>query len=249
MPPRSCSSCTIVCLNALPSTPTRLAAGTRTSREVDLAEVAVGRHVGDRTDLDARRVHRHDDLADALDAVAPTSRCDRSGSSSRRRSPKLVQIFWPLITKSSPSRTADGGQRREIRTGVRFGHSDAPRRVAGEHRRQELGLLIGGAVARSASDPSDDRRTTSQRSVRRRRSVPRRRSSRSIGGRPPPPNSVGQHHADPAQGRQFLGEVLREPVDPRVVVASVAFDRLGGDLAGLRPKFVLFIGPGEVHRP
>ena len=31
MPPRSCSSCAIVCLNALPSTPTRLATGTRTS--------------------------------------------------------------------------------------------------------------------------------------------------------------------------------------------------------------------------
>ncbi len=31
MPPRSCSSCVIVCLNALPSTPTRLVTGTRTS--------------------------------------------------------------------------------------------------------------------------------------------------------------------------------------------------------------------------
>ncbi len=31
MPPRSCSSWRIVCLKALPSTPTRLATGTRTS--------------------------------------------------------------------------------------------------------------------------------------------------------------------------------------------------------------------------
>ena len=31
MPPRSCSSWRIVCLNALPSTPTRLTPGTRTS--------------------------------------------------------------------------------------------------------------------------------------------------------------------------------------------------------------------------
>jgi len=31
MPPRSCSSWAIVCLNAAPSTPTRFATGTRTS--------------------------------------------------------------------------------------------------------------------------------------------------------------------------------------------------------------------------
>ena len=45
--------------------------------EVHLAEVTVGGHVGDWTDLDAGRVHRDDDLADTPGAAGQTRRCGR----------------------------------------------------------------------------------------------------------------------------------------------------------------------------
>ena len=85
MPPRSCSSWRIVCLNALPSTPTRLAPGTRTSvKNTSQKWRFVVMSVIGRTSMPGV-VHRHDDLADAGVRRPLASTCGRCSSSSRRR--------------------------------------------------------------------------------------------------------------------------------------------------------------------
>ena len=74
--------------------------------EEHLAEVAVGGHVLDGPHLDAGRVHRDDDLADAGVRRAVGAGAADEVAVVGYWAPKLVQIFWPLITQSSPSRTA-----------------------------------------------------------------------------------------------------------------------------------------------
>ena len=70
-----------------------------------------------------------------------------AGSSSRTTAPKLVQIFCPLMTQSSPSRSAEVVQRRPGRLPA-FG-SDMPMHHVvspDEDPGQELGLLVGAPV-------------------------------------------------------------------------------------------------------
>ena len=58
---------------------------------------------------------------------------------------------------------------------------------------------------------------------------------------------VGPGHADPTAARQFLGELLRIAVDPRIVLTTEAGDRVGCDSGGLGAECELFGSPREVH--
>ena len=57
-----------------------------------------------------------------------------------------VQIFWPLTTNTSPSRTARVRQVGEVGAGLGLGEELAPHLLAAEHRRQVALLLLLGAV-------------------------------------------------------------------------------------------------------
>ena len=183
MPPRSCSSWRIVCLNAPPSVPTRLAAGTRTSvkNTSQKCRLVVMSLIG-RTSMPGR-VHRHDDLADArvrravrrraADQVAVVGDGAEAG-------PDLLAVDDPVVAVAAGRRLQAG----EVAAGVGLAHADAPRRLAGQDPWAGTPAAGPGGRRRSASGPSGGRRTTSRRSARRRRSAPRRRSGgRSAGGR------------------------------------------------------------------
>ena len=62
--------------------------------------------------------------------------------------PSVVQVFWPLITQSSPSLTRLGGQRGEVGAGVGLGEALAPPDVEVGGLRQELLLHLLRAEVR-----------------------------------------------------------------------------------------------------
>ncbi len=231
MPPRSCSSCAIVCLNALPSTPTRLATGTRTSvkHTSQKCRFVVMSVIG-RTSMPGR-VHRHDDLADALVrravGVGAADEVAVVGELAEAR-PDLLAVDHEVVAVAHRA----GGERRQVGAGVGLGHADAPRRLARQDAREELGLLIRRAVVDqgrahlAVGEPHRrDRGTGGDQLLADDQPVDGRLAAATELDRP--------GHADPAVRGHLLREVLREPVDPRVVVAAVALDRLGGDLAGV----------------
>ena len=58
----------------------------------------------------------------------------------------VVQIFWPLMTQSSPSRTARGAQAGEVGAGAGLAEQLAPDLLAAQHRPEVALLLLVGAV-------------------------------------------------------------------------------------------------------
>ena len=245
MPPRSCSSWRIVCLKALPSTPTRLLARHPDVGEEHLAEVTVRRHVLDRADLDSRRVHRHDDLADAL-VGRPVSRGPADqvavvGDGGEAR-PDLLAVDHPLVAVAAGRRA----QRGEVTAGFRFGHPDRPRCLAAQDAGQELVALVLAAEGdqrrthltigephRRDRCPGDDQLLADDQPV------DRRAATTAVFGRP--------GEADPPALGELAGDLRRVPVDPRVVVSPEAADGVGGEVAGLLTQRLLLRRPGEVH--
>ena len=214
--------------------------------EEHLAEVAVRRHVGDRADLDARRGHRHDDLADAgvrrplrrraADAVAVVG-------DGRERRPDLLAVDDPVVAVAAGRRL----QRRQVAAGLGLRHPDAPRRVAGEDPGQELGLLVVAAVGDqrrahlAVGEPHrGDRRTGRDQLLGDDQAIDGRASAAAELGGPGQP--------DPAEGGHLLGELVGVAVDPRVVEASEPSHRVGGHVPGLGAEGELLGGPVEVHR-
>jgi hypothetical protein len=118
--------------------------GTFTSEE-HLAKVAVGRHVLDRTNFDARGVHGNDDLADSgvrrTLVVRATNQVAVIGDGTET-GPDLLAVDQPVIPAALRLRL----QRRQVRTRVRLGHTDAPRRCSTQDAGQELRLLIRTSV-------------------------------------------------------------------------------------------------------
>ncbi len=111
----------------------------------DLAEVAVGRHVLDGPDLDAGRVHRDDDLADAgvrwalgrgpADQVAVVGHLAEAG-------PDLLAVDDEVVAVA----LGPGLQRGEVGAGLGLAHPDAPRGLAGQDAGEQLADLLGRAV-------------------------------------------------------------------------------------------------------
>ena len=98
------------------------------AERVGHAHVAVEGRVGalaaervHRLDLDAGRVERHEEHREALVLRDLGVRCGSAGTRGCETCAVLVNIFWPLITHSSPSRTAVrlGGGRRRSRSRAR----------------------------------------------------------------------------------------------------------------------------------
>ena len=213
--------------------------------EPDLAEVSVGGHVGDRADLDPRRVHRDDHFADPAVGrprrIGATDQVAVVGRFAERR-PDLLAVDDEVVAVADCGR----GERGEVGAGVGFGHPDAPGGLAGEHAREELGLLIGRAVVDqrrahlAVREPQrGDGGAGGDEFLADDQAVDVRAPAAAVLGRP--------GHPDPAVGGHLLREVLREAVDPRIVVASVPLHRIGCDLAGVYPQLDLFGRPGEVH--
>ena len=245
MPPRSCSSWRIVCLNAAPSTPTRLATGTRTSvkKTSQKWRLVVMSLIGPH--LDAGRVHRHDDLADAgvrralrrgaADQVAVVGDLAEAG-------PDLLAVDDEVVAVAHGA----GLQRGEVGAGVGLAHPDAPRGLAGQDAGEELGRLLGRAVGdqRRAHLPVGEPRR-GDRGAGRDHLLG---DDQPLDRRPAAPAELDRPgHADPAVGGELAGELLGEAVDPRVVGPAVAVDRLLGHLAGPGPELDLLRGPGEIH--
>ena len=86
-------------------------------------------------------------------------RCGRSGCRTGRGAPPLVQIFEPLTTYSSPSRTAARRQAGEVAPGVGLAEQLAPELVAAEDRIEEALLLPLGAGDVGWSAPPSRRRS------------------------------------------------------------------------------------------
>ena len=113
--------------------------------EEDLVELALARDHLDRADLDAGLVHVDEQERDALVLAARRGRCGTSTKMWSARWPADVQIFWPLITHSSPSSTAAQAEVAEVGAGVGLGVALAPGVLAGEDARQVVLLLLVGA--------------------------------------------------------------------------------------------------------
>ena len=59
--------------------------------------------------------------------------------------PLEMNTFWPLMTKSSPSRTRLRAHRLQVAAGMRLGHAERADRLAAHHLRQPMPLLLLGA--------------------------------------------------------------------------------------------------------
>ena len=211
-----------------------------------LAEVPVSGHVGDRPDLDTSCIHRDDDLADpgvgrplgrrATDQVAVV------GHLAEAR-PDLLPVDHPLVAVP-PGRARE---RRQVGAGVRLGHADAPGRLTGEDPRQERRLLRRCAVG-------DQRRAHLAIGEPHRRDRGTRRDhllghDQPVDRRPPASSELGRPgHPDPSDRPELTGELLREPVDPGVVLPPVPRHRGLGHPPGLGAQLVLLGRPGEVHQ-
>ena len=144
--PRSKLRVTMVTRQPSFSSPTRLATGTRTSsrkssaNSVDPAMVLSGRKSM------PGRVHRHGQPGDPAVTAVLRDRCAPAARRSRPPRRGEVQIFDPVTTYSSPSRTAR--VRSEARSLPAPGsekpwhHTSSPRRIGGQEPRP----LLGGAL-------------------------------------------------------------------------------------------------------
>ena len=215
--------------------------------EEDLAEVAVGRHVLDRSDFDARGVHRHDHFADAgvrraLGAGA-TDEVAEVGDGREAR-PDLLAVDHERVAVAFGRRLQAG----EVAARVGFAHADAPRRLAGDDARQERGLLVGRSVGEerwahlAIREPRrGNGRTGLDHLLADDQTVDRRAGGAAV-------LVVRPRHADPAVRRQLLGELLRVPIDPRIVEAAEPCDCISRHVGCVGPQRGLRVCPGEVHR-
>jgi len=166
--------------------------------EEHLTEMGIGGHVQHRPHLDARRVHRHNDLADTAvwralrggptDQVAVIGYRGEAG-------PDLLPGDHPVLTLP-PGRCGQGGQ---VRTRIRLGHPDAPGDFTRQHAGQEPRLLRGRAVGDegrpnlSIGEPTGgDRGTNADHFLGHHDALDRWSASAAVPGRP--------GHADPALG-------------------------------------------------
>ena len=113
--------------------------------EVDLVDEVVGVRVGDLADLDARRVHRHEEDRDALalgrlGVGAHEQEAPLGGVGVRR--PDLLAVHDVAVAVANGA----GAQRGEVGAGVGLGEALAPVDLAGDDRRQVQRLLLGRAV-------------------------------------------------------------------------------------------------------
>ena len=86
------------------------------------------------------------DVADARRASWRRARCAPGRRSSGDLSAVLVQIFWPLMRKSSPSSTRGGLQAREVAARAGLGVALAPHHLAAHRGADPATLLLLGAV-------------------------------------------------------------------------------------------------------
>src|SRR4051812_1868071 len=118
--------------------------------EVDLVEVVLAGDLDQGTDLDARLLHRQQEVGDALALLLGRVRPGDQHPVVREVGPGAPD----LLTRDDPLvAVADGarGERREVRTGAGLREELAPHLVVAHDRRQEAGLLLVGA-------PGEDRR-------------------------------------------------------------------------------------------
>ena len=142
--PRSKDSVTMVTRQPSFSSPTRLATGMRTSSRKSSANSVGPGDGAQRPDLDARRVHGHDQPGDP--PVAAPRPVRTSSSQKSATSACDVQIFEPVTTYSSPSRTARVRSDGQVASGVGLAEALAPDLVAAQDRRQVALALLGCAL-------------------------------------------------------------------------------------------------------
>ena len=215
--------------------------------EIDLAEVPVGGHVGDRADLDAGEIHRHDQLRHAL-VRWPVARCATDQVAvvgvGCEGGPDLLAVDDEHIAVANRRRLEAG----EIGAGIGLGHADAPGGLAAEHAGEEFRLLVLGAVGEqcrthlSVGEPAGgDRCTSRDHGLSHDDAGQVRLPATAVFDRP--------RHADPPLFGEAFAELLGVTVDPGVGVHPVVGDTFRGDLPGADLQFLEFGGQFEVeHR-
>ena len=199
----------------------------------------------DRADLDARRVHRHDDLADPLvgrpvaggaaDQVAVVG-------DGRETRPDLLAVDHPLAAVAPRCRAQrlPGRCRLPVRTS----------RSTTWSRREDAGQELGPLILTPEGDQRRahlpvgephrrDRRSGGDQLLADDQPVDRRTAATAVLGRPGQP--------DPSAGGELGGDVLGVAVDPRVVVPPEPRDGVGRELPRFFAQRLLLSGPGEVH--
>ncbi len=192
-----------------------VAAGHAHAVERDLAEVAVGRHVDDRADADAGRVHVDDELGQSgvlrrvrvgpSDQVAPV----REGGAAR---PHLLTVDDPVVAVAYRPRP----QRRDVAAGVGLAHADAPHRRAGDDVGEPARSLLGRAELQQrrphlpVGEPARrDRRAVGDERLVHDEPFERGPAVAALFDRP--------RHPDPAAGAELLREGGVVADDPRVL--------------------------------
>ncbi len=119
--------------------------------------------------------------------------------------------------------------------------------VARQNAGEERGALLVGAVADEGGahlpvgEPHGrDRRTRGDQFLTHDQAIDRWPAAAT--------ELLGPCHADPPVGGHLPGNVLREAVDPRVVVSPVERDGPVSELPGLFAQRDLCGRPGEIHR-
>ena len=126
--------------------------------EEELAELALAGELARRYDRQARRRAAARAGTRGPCASALGRRCAPAAGTSAARWARLDHTFWPVITHSSPSRSALVRSDGEIGAGVGLGEAERPHRLGGKDAGQEAALLLFAADAdqRRADDAEPD---------------------------------------------------------------------------------------------
>ncbi len=107
--------------------------------QVDLVELGLAGHLAQRADLDPRRVHVEGEVGQAPCAWGPSGSVRATSIPRSAMWASVFQTFCPVITHSSPSRTARRGQAGQVGAGARLAEQLAPRLLAGERAAEQAG--------------------------------------------------------------------------------------------------------------
>ena len=214
MPPRSCSICRITWRNEPFRSPTRLAAGTRTSskntsqkwRLPVMSRIGLTVRRGSACRPRARTGPRGAGRRGRCgDEVAPVGRGGAGG-------PDLLAVDHPLVAVA----LGPGADAGHVRAGVGLAHADAPHRRAGDDPGQPAGPLLVGAELQQArahlpvGEPGGgDRGADADQGLEHHEPLEHERPPAAVLDRP--------GHAQPAAGAQLLGEGPVVAGDPGVL--------------------------------
>ena len=210
------------------------------------AEVTVGGHVLNWSNINSWRVHRHDDFADAS-----VWRAIVTGSANEiavvgyfaKTCPDLLTVDDPFIAIKLGKRF----QRCKVAARVWFAHANTPRCFSGEHVGEECILLRCSSIRNecwthlSVCKPRSRNWCTSRNHFLC--------DDQSFNSRATAATEFGWPcHADPSMTSKLLRELFGVAVHPCVVEAPVAGNCIMGNSSRLIAKRNVLWRPVKIHR-